>query len=127
MDAHFYCGHNLAHDPQLLMVLKAIGGISIDELSETEKEIAAKGIECGYLRKNGTAIEPKMIVIDRKDDQDFYNLSSDLIRDMGTLIEQIAEELSTFMRTHIPKHLLNEYQIYTELIAGSRILADLPD
>ncbi len=127
MDAHFYCGHNLAHDPQLLMVLKAIGGISIDELSETEKEIAAKGIECGYLRKNGTAIEPKMIVIDRKDDQDFYNLSSDLIRDMGTLIEQIAEELSTFMRTHIPKHLLNEYQIYTELIAGSRILSKVID
>lgn len=123
IDKHFHCGHNLSHDPQLLMVLKAIGGISVDELSETEKEIAAKAIECGYLRKTGTVIKPKMIVIDRKNDKDFYNLSFDFNHDMGTLIEQIAEELSTFMRTHIPKHLLNEYQIYTELIAGIRILS----
>ncbi len=123
MDAHFHCGHNLSQDPQLLMVLKAIGGISVDRLSETEKEIAAKAIECGYLRKNGTFIEPKMIVIDRKNDKEFFNLSFDFNRDMGTLIEQIAEELSTFMRNHIPKHLLNEYQIYTELIAGNRMLS----
>ena len=27
------------------------------------------------------------------------------------------------MKTHIPEHLMNEYQIYTELIAGVRILA----
>lgn len=26
------------------------------------------------------------------------------------------------MRTHIPEHLMNEYQIYTKLIAGVRIL-----
>ena len=42
---------------------------------------------------------------------------------MGTVIEQIAEELSVFMKTHIPEHLMNEYQIYTKLIAGVRILA----
>ena len=42
---------------------------------------------------------------------------------MGTIIEQIAAELSMFMRKHIPKHLMNEYQIYTRLIAGIRILA----
>ena len=30
---------------------------------------------------------------------------------------------SVFMRTYIPEHLMNEYQIYTGLIAGVRILA----
>lgn len=123
MDAHFYCGHNLSHDPQLLMALKAIGGIPVDTLSETEKEIAAKAIECGYLRKNGTALEPKIIVIDKKNDRDFYNLSFDFNHDMGKMIEQIAAELSVFMRAHIPQRLLNEYQTYTELIAGVRILS----
>lgn len=123
IDKYFHCGHNLSHDPKLLMILRAIGGIAIDELSETEKEIAAKAIECGYLRKVGNIIEPKIIVIDRKNDMDFYNLSFDFNNDMGMVIEQIAAELSVFMRTHIPEHLLNEYQIYTGLIAGVRILA----
>ena len=62
-------------------------------------------------------------MIDRKNDKDFYNLSFDFNNDMGTVIEQIAAELSVFMRTHIPEHLMNEYQIYTGLIAGVRILA----
>ena len=123
IDKHFHCGHNLSHDPKLLMVLRAIGGIAIDDLSESEKEIAAKALECGYLRKNGNIIEPKIIVIDRKNDMDFYNLSFDFNNDMGTVIEQISAELSVFMRTHIPEHLMNEYQIYTGLIAGVRILA----
>lgn len=120
---HFDCGHNLSLDPKLLMTLRAIGGISAEDLSENEKEIAAKAIECGYLRKNGNIIEPKIIVIDRKNDMDFNNLSFDFNNDMGTVIEQIAAELSVFMRTHIPEHLMNEYQIYTGLIAGVRILA----
>ena len=123
IDKHFHYGHNLSHDPKLLMVLRAIGGIAIDELSESEKEIAAKALECGYLRKNGNVIEPKIIVIDRKNDRDFYNLSFDFNNDMGAVIEQIAAELSMFMRKHIPEHLMNEYQIYTRLIAGIRILA----
>ena len=123
IDKHFHCGHNLSHDPKLLMVLRAIGGIAIDDLSESEKEIAAKALECGYLRKNGIVIEPKIIVIDRKNEMDFYNLSFDFNYDMGTVIEQIAAELSVFMKTHIPEHLMNEYHIYTGLIAGVRILA----
>lgn len=122
IDPHFSCGHSLAHDPLLLMVLKAIGGISADGLSETEKEIAAKAIECGYLRKTGTVLEPKILVIDRKDEPDFRQLSFDLGREMDTVIGQIAEEISVFMRSHIPQHLLNEYPTYADLIAGSRFL-----
>lgn len=98
IDKHFHCGHNLSHDPKLLMVLRAIGGIEIDELSENEKEIAAKALECGYLRKNGNIIEPKIIVIDRKNDMDFYNLSFEFNNDMGTIIDQIAAELPSLWR-----------------------------
>lgn len=119
--ARFHCDHNLAQDQKLLMVLKAIGGISIDELSETEKEIAAKALACGYLQKNGNIIEPKIIVIDKKDTENFDRLSLDFNQDMGDLTEQIAAELAGFMRSHIPEYLMNEYRIYTSLIAGVRI------
>lgn len=127
IEKHFHCGHNLSQDQSLLMALRAVGGLSVDELSEAEKEIAAKAIECGYLRKNGNSIEPKMIVIDRKQENDFYMLSYEFNDGMGAVTEQIAAELSEFMHRHIPSHLMNEYQIYTELIAGARILSKAID
>ena len=105
------------------MTIKAIKGVSIDELSEAEKEIAAKAVECGYLRKVGDLLEPQIIVIDGKNEMDFYNLSFDFTNNMGTIIDQIAAELSEFMKRHIPEQLMNEYQIYTQLIAGVRILS----
>ena len=91
--------------------------------TENEKEIAAKAIECGYLCKKGNVLEPKIIVIDRKNDQEFYNLSFDLNTNMKEIIEDIADELSVFMKKRIPEHLISEYQIYTQLIAGVRILS----
>ena len=123
IEKHFHCGHNIAQDEKLLMLIRAIGGLSIDDLNENEKEIAAKAIECGYLRKNGRFLEPKIIVIDKKDDRAFYNLSFKLNDKMGRLIEEIARELSQFMKERIPEYLINEYQIYTKLIAGIRILS----
>lgn len=124
IEEHFNCRHNIANDPKLLMTLMSIGGISIDELSENEKEIAAKALECGYLRKKGNMIEPKIIVIDIKDKMDFYDLSYDInSSEMDELAGKIAAELSDFMRSRIPEHLMNEYRIYMELIAGTRMLS----
>lgn len=127
IEKHFHCGHNLSQDQSILLAVRAVGGLSVDELSETEKEIAAKAIECGYLRKNGNSIEPKMIVIDRKQENDFYMLSYEFNDGMGAVTEQIAAELSEFMHRHIPGHLMNEYQIYTGLIAGTRVVSKTID
>lgn len=123
IEKHFHCGHNLSQDQSLLMAVRAVGGLSVDELSETEKEIAAKAIECGYLRKNGNSIEPKIIVIDRKQENDFNMLAYEFNDGMGAVTEQIAAELSEFMHRHIPGHLMNEYQVYTGLIAGTRVVS----
>ena len=97
-------------------------GLAVSELTEEEKEIAAKALECGYLRRNDDILEPKIIVIERSHEMDFYNLAHMLTEDMGTLIEQIAEELSLFMKKQIPEHLMNEYQLYVRLIEGFRLL-----
>ena len=39
-----------------------------------------------------------------------------------TIAEEIAKELSEFMKKKIPEHLINEYEFYTFLIAGVRFL-----
>ena len=125
IEKHFHCGHNLSQDEKLLILLKAIKGLSIYKLNENEKEIAAKAVECGYLRKIGNLLEPKIIIINKESENEFYKLSYDLNENMGALIESIANELSRFMKEHIPEYLINDYQIYTQLIAGTRILSDV--
>ena len=122
IEPHFYFGHNVSQDTELLMVLKAIGGLRVDELTETMKEYAAKAIKSGYLRKNGNILEPKIIVIDDKDSEEFFKFSYDFNENMGDIIEDTAGELAAFMKEHIPEHLFCEYRSYTELIAGIRIL-----
>lgn len=127
IEKHFSCEHNIAMDQKLLMVLKSIGGISVDVLSESEKEVVAKGIECGYLFKNGNRIEPKIIVIEKKDEKKFYDLSLAFNEEMKSTAQQIAAEFSEFIHKNIPEHLMNEYQIYTELLAGIRIISKIID
>jgi len=127
IDAHFHCGHNVSLDPELIMLIRAIDGVCVDDLSEMDREIAAKALECGYLRKIGNILLPKIIVIDKKDEKSFYAFTSVFTDKMGDIIERIAAELSVFMKTHIPAHLMNEYPIYAELIAGVRILSKAID
>lgn len=119
---HFYFGHNVSQDAELLMVLKAIGGLPVDGLTESMKEYAAKAVECGYLRKNGNILEPKIIVIENQKSDEFFKFSSDLNENVDDIIEKTAVELGAFMKAHIPEHLKGEYKSYIELIAGIRIL-----
>lgn len=121
MDKHFGCGHNLSNDSALLMTVRAIGGLAADSLSEAEKEIAAKALECGYLSKSGNLLEPRIIVINRTEEKEFQNLACILTESMDELIEKTAGELAAFMKKRIPAHLIDDYQIYTKLIAGIRL------
>lgn len=123
IEGHFNCGHNLSHDIKLIMLLNTIGGLHMDKLQESEKEVVAKAIECGYIRKSGETFEPNIIVIDKKDEKSFHSLSCRLHENMGEIKGSIAEELATYMKNHIPKHLMSEYEIYVQLISGIRILA----
>lgn len=127
MDKHFGCANNLSLDRKLLMVLRAIGGLSVEELSENERELAAKCIECGYLRKRGDRLEPKMVVIRKEDFDQFNALPEKFHAGMRDIKEQIAKELAEFMRKRIPKHLINEYPIYAQLIAGTGMLSGMMD
>lgn len=119
LEPHFRCGHNISRDTGLLMTLKAIGGLAADGLTRNGKEIAAKAIAHGYLRRDGNEIVPKMVVIDKKNADGLLRLSCSLARNIQGIIEAIAEELAVFMKKHIPAHLMDEYQLYQMIAAGS--------
>ena len=122
-EKHFACDHNITNDDKLLLTLKALDGtLSIDVLSDTEKEVAAKAIECGHIKKCGKILLPKIVAYEKKFDKAFHNMAIALNENAEALVERIAKELAEFMRKHIPEHLINEYEYYTGCIAGVRFL-----
>ncbi len=120
--ASFRCGHDIAHDAALHMLLRSIGGLPVAQLTEDEKEVAAKAIECGYIRKNGDTLEPKVVVMDGENAEDFWTLANSLVENLGDIKECIADALADHMKRRIPAHLLGEYPYYIKLIAGSSVI-----
>lgn len=117
--AHFHCGHNISRDEKLLMTLRAVHGLRTDPLTDTEKEIAAKAIECGYLVKQDNLLLPKPVVIGRKNEENFYRLSCELAANMHRIAAPAAEELAAFMKEHIPGYLMGEYRFYPMMSSNS--------
>lgn len=121
IEPHFRCGHNISQDAGLLMTLKAAGGLVTDDLTEDEKEIAAKAIASGYLRRDGNKIVPKIVAFDKKNAGELSNLGQKLIQNTQGAAEAVARELAEFMKNHIPARLINEYQSY-QIIAAASVL-----
>ena len=125
IDRHYYCGQTITNDEKLRLTLKAIGGMDINTLDETQREIAAKAIECGFLRKNGEILEPRIVAIEQKDWENFRNLLCEYYDSIEDIAKEIAEEMYAYMLSHIQKHLLNEYKSYNLLVSGINLLNDL--
>lgn len=124
LDAHFRCGHNIGTDPLILLMLRSIGGLKTDSLSESEKETAAKAIECGYIRKNGDLLEPNVLVFESKYESAFNGLLN-IGDELNYVAEDIAKELAEFIKSRLPKHLTNEFLTYSSLIASARLSSDI--
>ena len=125
IDRHFYAGQDITNDELMSITLKAIGGLSVSDLTENQKEIAAKAIECGFLRKVGDILEPRIITIEFKEWEKYRNLLRGYYDSVEDICNQIAVELYGYMVSHIQKHLLNEYKSYNLLVAGINVLNDL--
>lgn len=109
IEKHFHCGHNISSDFMLLMTVKAIDGIAVDTLSDDEKEIAAKAIEVGYIKKQNGMLFPKILVLDVKDEKAFYDLSNDFAKEIEDFSEVTAMKISELVKQYVPKHLMKEY------------------
>lgn len=125
LDRHFRYGHNLSQDARLLMVLRAIDGLSVDSLTDAEKELAAKCIECGYLCRQGDNLAPAILILRSEDFESFWTLHNRLLESLQDIMEEIADRLAGFMKEHIPAHLSGEYRSYVRCIASERFLPEL--
>lgn len=106
---HFHCGHNISSDPLLLLTLRAIGGLSVDSLSETEQETAANAIAEGYLQRRDNRLYPKVVVIAQERQGDFSALLDGAKLGLSAIASRYAPPLGKAMRSRIPPHLLPDY------------------
>lgn len=117
---HFHCGMNVAMDPQIQWALRAIEGVNVDDLTEVQKEQAAKAIECGYLYREGGMLYTKILVNDMKDSDRLFEVSERLNKGFFEAeAEKVAAELADMIRRTVPKHLLAEWRFFN-------VLANMP-
>lgn len=120
LQAHFHCGHNISNDPLLLLTIRCADGLPLSSLSEQEQEIAARAIQCGYLRKNGNSLEPAILVFSGSNDPagSFLNVLGHLSEEACIMAHTLAGELAEFMKKHIPPHLMGEYRFYHSAVTS---------
>ena len=117
---HFHCGWNVSNDPQLQLAIRAIDGVQVSSLSGTEKEQAAKAIECGYLYREDDMLYTKILVNSVKDKGRLFDISRGLRN--GYFEEEaalVAEKLAALIRKSVPDYLLGEWR-------HANTLANLP-
>lgn len=112
---HFHCGHNMSNDPQIQLAIRAIDGLSVTSLSETEKEHAAKAIECGYLYRENDMLYTKILVNSVQDNNRLFDISNRLHQAFKEECQIIAEKLATLIKKNVPSHLLGEWKFANNL------------
>lgn len=114
--AHFHCGLNISDDPIFQMALKAIDGIDVNTLSETDKEHAAKAIECGYIYREGDILYTKILVSDLKNEDDLFKISNNFkYGNYEKDCEEIAEKMAAFIKKVVPEHLKEDWMFVNRL------------
>lgn len=119
---HFHCGMNVSQDPQIQLALRAIDGLNVSALSETDKEHAAKAIESGYLYCDGDMLYTKILVSSIKDLERLFEISNGLLK--GFFEENakiVAEKIATLIQKVVPEYLLGEWR-YVNRIANMPVL-----
>ena len=108
---HFSCGHDISNDPLLQLAIRAIDGLDINTLTETEKEHSAKAIECGYLYRDGDMLYTKILACKLDDRDNLFKVSHGL--DKGVFdahAKTVADKLALLFKKSIPEHLLDEWE-----------------
>ena len=125
---HFSCDLNAAIDPQLHLALRSINGLDVDTLTETEKEHAAKAIECGYLYREDKTLYTKILVNDMKDNDRLFDISHRLSEGyFEEISDEIAKKLSDLIKSTVPGHLIGEWRHTNTLAAAPMIDALVED
>ncbi len=113
IDKHIGCGHNLSTDQTLMMTIRAAEGLDIGLLTGEDREIAAKAVECGYLKREDHILRPKILVFGAENEKEFNALSYDFTENITDLADTVADKTAALIRRTVPGHLLNEYPMYS--------------
>lgn len=113
---HFDCGLNISKASPVQLTLRAIDGLKINDLSEKEKEHAAKAIESGYLYKENDTIYTKVLVTSMKENETLFDISKSLnVEDFEDEAQVIAENLAKLIKKNVPFYLLDEWSFVNEI------------
>ena len=113
--AHFHCAHNLAIDKVLQLAIRAIEGLAVSDLSDEERESAAKAIECGYLYRDGDTLYTKIITYREDDSREIMAFAGNFARELREEWLDIANDVAAFIRKVIPEHLIAEYRYVNDI------------
>ena len=112
---HFHCGHNISNDPQMQLTIRSINGLPISSLSESEKEHAAKAIECGYLYRENDMLYTKILVNEAEDNKRLFNITNGLSNAFEEECQIVADKLASLIKKNVPYHLLSEWRFANRL------------
>lgn len=115
IQSHFYCDKKAILEPKMQLAIQAIKGLDIRELSEEKKEQAAKAIECGYLFCENHMLYTKFLVLEKKDREHLFQISSGLKKVLLEDAKQIAKELATLIPKFVSEHLMEEYMFANDI------------
>ncbi len=118
---HFHCGHNISNDPQMQLTIRSINGLPISSLSESEKEHAAKAIECGYLYRENDMLYTKILVNEAEDNKRLFNITNGLSNAFQEECQIVAGKLASLIKKSIPNYLLGEWK-FANLLANMPVL-----
>ena len=111
---HFHCGVNIHADKEMRLAIRAIHGLPVSELSEAEKEHAAKAIECGYLYRDGDTLYTKILVSNA--DDSVFSVTAKLAKGyFDADAEETAREVAALIREIVPEYLLGEWKFANSL------------
>ena len=118
---HFHCGHNIGNDPLLQLAIRSIQGMKIEELTEDEKEYAAKAVECGYIYREEDTLYTKILTFEIKEKEEIYSINNKITPELEILTDKIAKEIHKLIEEIVPDYLMNEYA-FVNMIAGIPII-----
>jgi hypothetical protein len=116
---HFHCGHDVGNDAKLQLAIRAIDGLPVSELTEEEREQAARAIECGYLMREEDTLYTKILVMKQEDRERVYLIDHDFREQVRPIAEEVTEKTAAWIRSVLPAHLLPYYQKVAHLASTS--------
>ena len=109
---------SLDFNKELGMIIRTIGGLNVDTLTEDQKEIAAKSIEKGYIKKSGNVLVPNVVVMNSDAEKKYNQIFFDAYPITDKYAEKLLKQYIDFVQKFVPKHLQSQASIFIDLTSN---------